>query len=124
MKISSNSLSGTFPENLYKLSKLEQLDLANQYSNDRSCTRSDGTIVSLKYQVGNPKNLINYGIEGNILDGRIGSLNNLQTLTLENNGFYGRICKSFSHLVSFVTSTISANSNLSPVLFPESLENW
>ncbi len=113
MKLSSNSFSGTFPEDLYKLSKLEQLDLAYQYFNDRNCTRSDGNVVSLMHQMGDPKNPFNNGIEGSILDDRIGGWSNLETLFLENNFFHGRICKSFSHLISFFV-TVSVNSNLSP----------
>lgn len=93
--------SGTFPEDMYKLSKLEQLDLAHQYSNYGNCTRSDGTVVFLMHQKGDTKNMSNDGIEGAILDDRIGGLKNPEMLILENNYFFGRICKYVSHVCCY-----------------------
>mmetsp|Transcript_9396 Transcript_9396/g.19576 ORF Transcript_9396/g.19576 Transcript_9396/m.19576 type:complete len:330 (-) Transcript_9396:132-1121(-) len=109
LKLSSNSFSGTFPEDLYKLSKLEQMDLAHQYSNDGNCTRSDGTVVYLMYQKGDTENMLNDGIEGAILDDRIGGLKNLERLILENNYFYGRISSEIGKLKRLVYFNAAVN---------------
>lgn len=52
LELHSNGLSGELPNEIYGLENLQLLNLAQQYGNERECTKSNGTKVNIKYQMG------------------------------------------------------------------------
>jgi hypothetical protein len=76
---------------------LVHLDLSWQSNNHDNCTTSDGRVIEPLYQMGDPDNDINYGLEGKFLE-QIGRLENLQYINLDHNSFDGTISQSIENL--------------------------
>ena len=91
LELSQNALSGLVPNEIFDASNLQKLDLAFQIYNSWNCTRSDGSVVEVYYSKGDPENSGNWGLEGEICDARIGKLQNLTQLLLNDNYFSGSI---------------------------------
>ncbi len=90
LDLSYNGLSGNFPDELFDLTSLVNLDVGNQ-GDEWSCTRSDGELAEMMYKLGDPENDKNVGINGAIFDSRIRKLSGLRELVISQNSFSGVI---------------------------------
>jgi hypothetical protein len=100
LDLAFNGLSGI----VFEVSQsLVHLDLSWQSNNPDNCTTSDGRVVEPLYQMGDPDNEYNYGLEGKFLE-QINRLENLRYINLDHNSFDGTISQSIENLKQLGTS--------------------
>ena len=91
LELKFNALSGTKPDEIFNLTSLVKLDLAEQVWNDWNCTCSNGTVVNTYWIHADPEEGENYGLECEILGTKIGQMKYLRNLDVTNNYFSGNI---------------------------------
>ncbi len=96
LELELNGLSGLFSDELLRSTNLKILNVGYQVFNPWNCTRSDGTYVSVAFSMGDEENEMNLGLKGEILGSRIGDLEYLKELSINDNNFSGEI-GSFLH---------------------------
>jgi hypothetical protein len=85
-----NGLSGFIADDFFNL-PLEYVDLSYQDRYDHAnCTSSDGSVIEMDYQMGDPDNDKNVGFQGNFFE-QISRLQNLRRVWLNWNSFSGSI---------------------------------
>jgi hypothetical protein len=106
LDLAFNGLSGT----VFELSSsLEHLDLSWQSNNYINCTASDGRVYEPLYQMGDPDDDYNYGLEGKFLE-QVGRLENLQYINLDQNSFDGTISPGIGNLKQLGKSCMTYSS--------------
>lgn len=98
LDLQSNGLSGYVTDEFFDLSMLVSLNISYQYSNWENCTSSDGDVIEPFYQMGDPDNDENNGLEGNFLE-KIGRLQYLKEVNLDQNSFVGSISTEIGNLL-------------------------
>ena len=108
IELNFNGMSGLIPDDFYNL-PLEYVNLSDQVENEGyNCTSSDGSVVDIYYQLGDPDNAVNIGFQGKFLE-QIGRLQNLRHLGLGWNSFSGSIASDVGNLQKLGKALFSDN---------------
>ena len=99
LELHENALSGEMPRSLYQLTKLQTLNLAQQWGNDLVCNRTDGTRVNIRYRMGGTDGLYeeNAGLTGE-LGPEVGVWRSMKGLYLHKNSFEGTVSEEIRNL--------------------------
>lgn len=98
LELHGNVLSGIIPDSMYDMDKLQLLNLANQYGQNRNCTSSSNQVIDMKYKFGGLAGQIEaHGLEGK-LGASLADFRSMKGLYLQNNALTGVIHEDVGNL--------------------------